>query len=281
MYNNPYQEPAMDSGYKIYLPTLAPQAHCPHITAATLWLNGSNDHHGGHERAKLSFDMFRPGVPWDFAVQARGHHNTEKLGDDCKLWLEKHVLGKDHFWPARPMSEIKLGADGVPELHLIPASPERIKELQVYQCLKTANNIERFWRDVTSERQGNTWVAKLPVMNVDDYVFSYANIRYDNDCVVSSDFQAMIPSKHGHAVATDTRSDTLPGGAGQWSHAAPAEGVGGIAGFRPINNHRGTSSDQFSDPKWKAPRGVDLTFKFYCTQPVSYTHLTLPTILRV
>ena len=93
-------------------------------------------------------------MPWDFAIQARGHHNTEKLGDDCKLWLEKHVLEKDHFWPARSDSKITLDADGVPELHLTPASPERIKNLQVYMCLKTANNIARVWSDVTSVRKG-------------------------------------------------------------------------------------------------------------------------------
>ncbi len=104
-------------------------------------------------------------------------------------------------------------------------------------------------------------------MNVDDYVFSYANIRYENDCVVSSDFEAVIPSELGNAVATDTRSDELPGGASQWRHAAPAEGVGGIEGFRPINNQWGTASAQFADPKWRAPKGADLTFKFYCTQP--------------
>jgi hypothetical protein len=58
-------------------------------------LGESNDHHGGHERGEQTFRLFRPGVPWSFAIQARGHHNTEKLGDDCRLWLEKHVLGKD------------------------------------------------------------------------------------------------------------------------------------------------------------------------------------------
>jgi len=267
MHNNPYKEPEKTPGEELFLSAVAPQAHAPYITAACLWLNGSNDHHGGHERAGQTFAMFKPGVPWDFAVQARGHHNTDKLGDDCKLWLEKYVLGKDIFWPARPESKITLGGDGVPELHLTPSSPERIKELQVYECLKTANNIERYWRDVKFERKGDTWIAQLPVMNVNDYVFSYANIRYDNECVVSSDFEAVIPAKLGNAVATDTKTDALPGGADRWSHAAPAEGVGGISGFRPIDNRRGTDSDQFSDPKWKAPRGADLTFKFYCTQP--------------
>jgi len=267
MYNNPYKAPAQSPGHKLFLSAVAPQAHAPYITAASLWLNGSNDHHGGHERGCETFKAFKPGVPWDFAVQARGHHNTEKLGDDCRLWLEKQVLGKDIFWPSRPKSEIKLGAGGVPELHVTPANPEQIKELQVYQCLEKANNVERYWRDVKAGRKGDTWIAKLPVMNVDDYVFSYANIRYSNDCVISSDFEAVIPSKLGNAVATDKKSDALPGGADRWSFAAPAEGVGGISGFRPIDNRRGTGSNQFADPKWKAPRGANLTFKFYCTQP--------------
>lgn len=267
MYNNPYREPEKSLGQKLYLSAVAPQAHAPYITAASLWLNGSNDHHGGHERGCETFKSFKSGVPWDFAVQARGHHNTEKLGDNCRLWLEKHVLGEKHFWPDRPQSIIKLDADGVPELHLTPANPAEIKELQVYQCLKTSNNIARFWRDVDSVRQGNTWVAKLPVMNVNDYVFSYANIRYQNDCVLSSDFEAVIPSKLGKAVATDKKSDLISDGTGQWSHVGPAEGVGGVQGFRPLDNRRGTRNIQFSDPKWKAPQGSKLSFRFYCTQP--------------
>ena len=267
MHNNPYQEPEKSPGQQLYLVAVAPQAHAPYITAASLWLNGSNDHHGGHERGCETFKSFKPGVPWDFAVQARGHHNTEKLGDNCKLWLEKHVLGENHFWPARPQSNIKLDENGVPELHLTPANQSEIKELQVYQCLKTSNNIARFWRDVDSVRQGKTWVAKLPVMNVNDYVFSYANIHYQNDCVLSSDFEAVIPSKLGKAVATDKKSDLISDGTGQWSHVGPAEGIGGVLGFRPLDNRRGTKNIQFSDPKWKAPKGSKLSFRFYCTQP--------------
>ena len=268
-FDNPPKNIPQSPGQKLYLSAMAPQAHAPYIQAASLWLNGSNDHHGGHERGCDTFKDFKTGVPWDFAIQARGHHNTEKLGDNCKVWLEKHVRGDSHFWPARPSSEIKLGQDGVPELHLSPASSEKIKEVQVYQCLKTANNIARFWRDVESRREGNQWIAKLPVLNTKDYLFSYANIRYENNIVISSDFEAAIPSDLGQAVATDQPSEELPGGASLWKDAAPAEGVGGIEGFRPLNKHHGTSSSQFGDPKWKAPKGANLEFMFYCTQPQS------------
>jgi hypothetical protein len=102
MYNVPYQEPPMTPGEKLFLATVEAQSHAPYITAATLWLNGSNDHHGGHERSETTFKMLKEGVPRSFAIQAGGRHNTEQLGDDCRLWLEKYVLGKDVVWPDRP-----------------------------------------------------------------------------------------------------------------------------------------------------------------------------------
>ena len=271
MYKVPYAEPPMTPGEKLYLASVECQAHAPYITAATLWLTGSNDHHSGHERGETTFKMFKPGVPWDFAIQARGHHNTEKLGDDCKLWLEKQVLGKDIFWPQRPKSELSLDKDGVPELHVAPASPERVKDVQIFYALKEPNNIARFWRDAATARQGNAWVAKLPVLNVDDYVFAYANIRYANNIVVSSDFNAAIPSKLGKAVATDKPADTISAGVGDWKDVAPAEGVGGVRGFRPLDNTKGTANNHFGDPRWKAPPKADLSFRCYCTEPQKLT----------
>ncbi len=267
MYNNPYQAPEMSPGEQLYLSAIAPQAHAPYIRAASLWLNGSNDHHGGHERGAETFKMFQEDVPWDFAHQARGHHNTEKLGDDCKLWLEKHVLGKDQFWPERPQSGIRLSKEGVPEFWIQPDSPEMIESLNIYYAQKSAVSFARAWRDAEAVRQGDMWTAQLPVLNVDDYVFGFSNVRYAGDIVVSSDFEAVIPAALGNAVATDQPSNQLSEGTGLWSGVAPAEGVGGIKGFRVINQHRGTTNEQFNDPKWAAPENAKLAFKFYCTQP--------------
>lgn len=269
MYNVPYVEPPKSPGEELMLSAIAPEAHAPYIRAASLWLNGTNDHHGGHERGEQTFKRFQPGVPWSFAHQARAHHDTTKLGQDAKLWLEKHVLGKDIFWPERPKSEIKLGADGVPELHVTPASPEKVQELQIYYALKNPVSFARFWADATAVRQGDSWSAKLPVLHVDDYVFAFANIRYDSNgapIVISTDFQAAIPSKLGKAVATEKLSDTFPEADGMWTNTGPVEGVGGVKGFRVLNNS-GTTSEQFNNPKWKAPPASNLSFRFYCTQP--------------
>ncbi len=267
MYNHPHVEPPRSPGEELYLATVAPQAHAAHIDAACLWLNGSNDHHGGHERGEQTFKMFQPGVPWDFAHQARGHHNTEKLGNSAKIWLEKYVLGIDHFWPERPETTISLDNEGIPAFTIEPASVDKIEALKLYYAQKSPISFARAWRDVEAVREGDRWTGSLPVLNVDDYVFAFANLRYEGDVVISSDFEAAIPSELGAAIATDEPSNQLSEGTGMWKEVAPAEGVGGVKGFRVLNRHRGTRNDQFNDPKWTAPEGADLAFKFYCTQP--------------
>ena len=270
MYAIPYVEPKKTTGEEIYLAGIAPEAHVPYITAPTLFLNGSNDHHGVFERGLESFKMFKKDVPWSYAVQVRGHHNTEKIGQDCKMWLEKYVLGKDVFWPAHPQAEIKLDAEGVPELIVTPANPERVQNVEIYYSLKNPVWISRAWRDTASVKKGNAWVSKMPVLNVDDSLFSYANVIYDTTVVVSTDFNAAIPAKLGAAKATDTPSDHLSSVddvTNGWTDVAEVEGVHSIKGFRAVNNQKGTTTEKLSDPKWQAPANTQLGFKFYCTEP--------------
>lgn len=268
LYNVPYVEPPKSSGEEIILASIVPEAHVPFITAATLFLNGSNDHHGGHERGLESFKKFPKNVPWSFAIQARGHHDTEKIGHNTKFWLEKHVLGKDVAWPEHPRSEIRLDAEGVPELVITPASPDTVRKVEMFYALKNPCSYARAWRDTPSVRQGQQWIAKMPVLNVDDYVFGYANITNDTTIVRSTDFNAAIPAKLGKAVATDKPSSDLSGsGYSAWSNIAELEGPKGIQGFRPTNNGRGSGTEQLHDPKWQAPAGSRLSFKFYCTEP--------------
>ncbi len=271
MYEVPPKNQPPTPGEELVLAAVAPESHAPHIKAACLWLNGSNDHHGGQERGEQTFGMFQPGVPWSFAHQARGHHNTDKLGNDCKLWLEKYVLDKAIDWPARPTTEIRLDAEGVPEFVLTPATVTGLDTVEAWYALKEPVSFIRHWRDAKLERRGDTWVASLPVANVDDYVFAFANLTYsgsyEGSIVISSDFTAVIPSQLGTAVATDTRADSLAGDDSPWSDTSPVEGVGGVMGIRPLNKNRGMTCSTLSDPKWKAPKGAVLSFKYYCTQP--------------
>ena len=267
LYNNPYVEPQKTPGESLYLKMVAPQSHVPHIKAATLWLNGTNDHHGGYERADLTFAMFADDVPWSFALRPRGHHNTEGINQDAKLWLEKYVLNKDIFWPDQAKVKIDLDANGIPQFTCTPKSPERIKKVSIYYSQKTPVSFGRAWRDSISKRVDDEWIASLPVMNTKDDVFAFANIEYDNTVVISTSFEAKIPSKLGNAIATDKPSEKLTEETCQWLNVAPAEGLKGVRGFRVLYKNRGTITAEFSDPRYQAPEGKQLMFDFYCTQP--------------
>ena len=148
--------------------------------------------------------------------------------------------------------------------------PHVIYHLEIYYALKNPCSFARSWRDATTVRSGDRWTGKLPVLNVEDYVFGYANVTYDSTIVRSTDFNAAVPAALGRAVATDKPSDVIAAGGealSLWSHVAEAEGPQGIKGLRGIDNVRGAGTEQFHDPKWKAPQGAQLRFKFYCTEP--------------
>ena len=116
-----------------------------------------------------TFKNFKPGI---LGLNSGTSRITLKNWNTHRLWLEKHVRGDNHFWPDRPSSKIILELMAFD--FLTPANTNQIKKCKFSM---SENHVLLFWRDVESKRVGNSWTAKLPVMNVDDYVFSYANIR--------------------------------------------------------------------------------------------------------
>jgi len=86
--------------------------------------------------------------------------------------------------------------------------------VEMWYALKNPCYFTRTWRDVECVKTGNFWVGQMPVANVDDYVFGFANINYDTTVVVSTDFNAAIPSKLGNAKATDKTSNVVYSGDG-------------------------------------------------------------------
>jgi hypothetical protein len=149
---------------------------------------------------------------------------------------------------------------------VVPSEAGAVKKLEMFYATKTACSYIRSWRDVEPQRAGEKWLGKLPVLNVDDYVFGFANVTYETGLVLSTGFEAAIPSRLGPAKATDQRSEKL-GPASLWTNMVELEGPHGIRGLRPTHNGRGSRTDQFGDQRWQAPPGSELLVKFYCTEP--------------
>ena len=178
----------------IYLAGIAPQAYSPYINCPVLFLNGSNDHHGNQDRSYQTLDLLPDGVPWATAQQVNTAHNTDAVGHILYPWMQKWVKGESVTWPDNPESEIRLGAGDVPEFVLDPASPADVASVEIYYALEEPFNYERTWFYANVVRTGDTWTALLPVNDVDEYVFGYANITYNSTIVISSNFEAEVPS---------------------------------------------------------------------------------------
>ena len=178
----------------IYLAGIAPQAYSPYINCPVLFLNGSNDHHGNQDRSYQTLDFLPDGVPWATAQQVNATHQTDTVVQDLYLWMQKWVKGESVTWPDNPQSEIRIGAGGVPEFVLNPDRPEDVESVEIYYALEEPFNYNRTWFYATVVRTGDTWTAMLPVIDVDAYLFAYANIRYNSTIVISSNFEAEVPS---------------------------------------------------------------------------------------
>ena len=156
----------------------------------------------------------------------------------------------------------------MPELVITPDFPYMVTKVEAFYALNNPCSFARAWRDTPSVRQGQHWIGKMPVLNVDDYVFGYANLTYDSSIVRSTRLETAIASKVGRAKATDTPSVGLPGsGYSAWRNIVELEGRKGIKGFRSTQNARGSATEQLHDPKWQAPAKALLSFKLYCTAP--------------
>ena len=249
---------------EVYMAGIAPEAYPPYINCPVLFLNGSNDHHGNQDRSYDTLNRLPKGVPWACAQQVRGHHQTDAVRGDLYLWMDKWVKGEEIAWPENPKSEIKIGRDGVPVFVLEPDRSEEVESVEIYYALKEPFNISRNWRNAEVFKMKKMWTAKMPIVDTEMYLFAYANVRYESAIVLSSNFEAVVPSRIGKAIATDKKSLIIyrgSDGAGCWTPTViEAVGPDGVRGFKSSDDHS-FWTDQPNDPKWYAPEGARLSFK--------------------
>ena len=253
---------------QIDLSALAPQAYASGIHCPVLYLSGSNDHHGTQDRSYDTLDLLPKDTPWACAQQVRGMHDLDDVVQDLYLWMDKWVKGETMTWPKNPNSEITIGTDGIPIISIHPDCPNDVESIEIYYALHEPYNLLRNWRDAKSDVKENAWTAKLPVIDVNQYLFAYANIRYKSSIVLSTKLEAVVPSRIGKAMATDKRSNILyQGSDGKGCFGLKielAEGPDGVKGFKPLRNTFFTY--QTNDPKWIAPKNAKLTFKVYAQE---------------
>lgn len=270
---------ASDPKTMIWRATMEPESYAPLVRCPILFLNSTNDHHGRMDPSFLTLGKVTADCRWAYTPRYR-HHILWEQGQNLSLWMDTHLLQKP-AWPRSPAAKLQLSAEGVPHLAVTPDRPEDVQRLEIFSAVENTNPINRFWRSATVARSGDRWFADLPVINIHQPLFAFANVHYQNGICLSTRLQTAIPSKLGSAVATDRPTlliDDFSTGIGDWVTTSTATdpippvptllkaatGLGDLPGVT-VSHPITLLTHKIGDPKWRGPDGASLELKVFAS----------------
>lgn len=270
----PQQRKQMPNGdLKLFDATLGCEAYAPNIKAPLLWLGASNDFHG------IMDDTYRTGeliphknVRYSFTPHMN-HRFTPEFAVTRSLWIDQHFKGSFIF-PKTPGSRLVLATeDSVPVLQVTPDTSMPIERVELLYSVDP-NPPARFWRTATATRLGSVWSAPLPVLNVDQPLFAFANVYYrlerpeavpfaspTREFAISSMLHTAMPAdlKKAAVKATDTADPVLDDFTHGWRDWYT------LSADNP--HHWEFSTRKLADPKWRGREGQRLTFEVQADGP--------------
>ncbi len=204
----------------------SPEAHAPLVECPVLFLSATNDFHGLMDRAYNTLGAVGSGPAYCAFTPRTDHHVEPREGRNLALWMDRN-LKRNRNWPAQPQLVLMLGRDGLLEATVRPLPEVAVGDIDVYYALGDKRPQARFWRLVPGSRAGDHWRASLPVLDIWDDVYAFANVTYEDGVCLSTPLQHAIPAQlHSQvrhvwaqpdkAQATLTWEPVLGAGADSW-----------------------------------------------------------------
>ncbi|MFN3188974.1 MAG: alpha/beta hydrolase family protein [Aureliella sp.] len=176
---------------ELFRRTLGDDQSLKRIDCPVLLLSPSNDFHGriGDLRTaveSLGSDQWR--------VSCSPHHNHQDTAPfECAtlLWFDQH-LKQDFEFPESPVADLMLDPEDGRAVLLVQIDNSRpISSVEVYYTQQGVLGDEsivdaqhRFWHYARTEKQGENWLAELPLFDTKRPVWAYANVTYMLDLPV-------------------------------------------------------------------------------------------------
>lgn len=258
---------------KLFDATLGFESYASLIKAPTLWLGATNDFHG------VMDDTYRTGalishknVRYSFTPHMN-HRFTSEFAVTRPLWFDQH-LRKGFEFPKTPASTLNLETvDHMPEFIVRPDSVETVAEVNIYYSLDPDPRA-RFWRSPETTRNGGIWKAKLPVLNLDQPLFAFANVTYrmkssesepnarpTERLAISSMLHTATPVdlKKAGVKPTDRPEAVIDDFTHGWRDWYTLEATN--------PHHWEYSTRKLADPKWRGQTGQRLTVQVQAEKP--------------
>ena len=172
---------------KLYSKTLSDDVYLKQISCPIIFLMPSNDFHGRINDLQKAIVEIKS---QQFRMSCSPHHNHQDMPEYMVaglLWFDQYLKVSFQF-PDTPKSALELKTKNeVPVFTVTPDSSKPILSVDIYYTQQgqaegekdiSDNTKNRFWHHAKSNKQGNSWMGELPVMNIDKPLWVYANVVY-------------------------------------------------------------------------------------------------------
>jgi len=258
---------------KLFNATIGFESYARLIKSPLLWLGSTNDFHGIMDDTYRTGEMIpHKNVRYSFSPHMN-HRFTPEFAVTRPLWFDQYLKSSFTF-PKTPDSKLMLATeDHVPEFQVTPDSSQTVADVHVYYSVDPDPRA-RFWRSADAKKNGDAWTAKLPILAVDQPLFTFANVVYGLKkeesepfarptelFTISSMFHTVVPMELQRAkvVATDKTSPVIDDFSHGWQDWYLLE-----AG-NP--HHWEFSTRKLTDPKWQGQTGQRLALDVQAEKP--------------
>jgi hypothetical protein len=178
----------------LYRATLGDDNSLRSISCPIMFLSPANDFHGRINDLQTAVKEIKS---QEWRVTCSPHHNHQDNAEcevATQLWMDQYLKASFEL-PKTPETKLILDAkNGVPSLEVRPDTSQSVMHVDVFYTQQgqvdgksddLGNTIARFWHYAATRRQGDSWIADLPVASLDKPLWVYANVLYPLDPPVS------------------------------------------------------------------------------------------------
>lgn len=178
----------------LYQNTIADNVYLKEIACPIIFLSPSNDFHGHLKDVPTAVRLIKTD---DWRVVSAPHHNHQDHGESevtGLLWFDQYLKGI-FTYPETPDTKLELKTkSGIPAFTVKPDPSKPLLDVDIYYTQQgeniegvtdRENRINRFWHHAKAKKNGNEWIADLPLISTDKPLWAYANVRYSLEAPVT------------------------------------------------------------------------------------------------
>ena len=169
------QQEQIKGDVEVFRHTMSFESYAPLIRCPVLHRSATNDFHGWMDDVYHTNALIE-GQPTRYSwVPHMNHHLTPEVAVTMPLWFDHYLQGKPAL-PETPRSRLLLAPEPVlrvtPDVKSLP-----VARVEIYYSVDPDPRA-RFWRGATVVRDGEDYVATLPLHSHDLPLFAFANVVY-------------------------------------------------------------------------------------------------------